>query len=60
MIDSDRYRGRANICAAHARSTNIEEVRELWLSLESSYRFLLRRAERIETESEAETGNVSA
>jgi hypothetical protein len=50
MSDIERYRDQAEFCAAHAASTHAKEIRDLWLSIEGNYRFLLRRVERIETE----------
>jgi hypothetical protein len=37
-------------CMAHGELPPSEEIRELWLLIAGSYRFLLEREERIETD----------
>jgi hypothetical protein len=51
MTEIEHYRNRLEHCADMARNAVNAEVRELWLTVESSYRFLLDRAERIARES---------
>lgn len=51
MTDKDRYGRAAVYCAEMAvKAANIE-IRQLWLAVERSYRFLLDRVDRIEAES---------
>jgi len=47
MTDIERYRVGADQCAAKATDVVTKEVREIWLTIERSYRFLLDREERI-------------
>ena len=50
MMDIERYRGGLNHCAKMAGAAITLEIRELWLSLERSYKFLVEREERITRE----------
>jgi hypothetical protein len=47
MTDIDRYRQGAEYSAQMVRKVNIYEIRQIWLLIERSYRFLLQREERI-------------
>ena len=47
MTDIDRYRQGAEYSAHKAREVELHEIRQIWLSIELSYRFLLQREERI-------------
>ena len=47
MTDIDRYRQGAEYSAHRAREVGIDEIRQIWLLIERSYRFLLQREERI-------------
>lgn len=53
MTDIERYRLQLDHCAKRAGEAATGEIRELWLTIESSYLFLLKRAERIALESRA-------
>jgi len=53
MTDIERYLSGQGHCAKMANEAVIAEIRELWLSIERSYRFLLDRAERMTRDSEA-------
>ena len=53
MTDIERYRGGLNRCAKMAGTALPHEIRELWLSLERSYAFLVEREERIRRESKS-------
>jgi hypothetical protein len=50
MTDQDRYSRAAVHCAEMALKASATEIREFWLTAERGYRFLLDRANRIETE----------
>jgi hypothetical protein len=47
--DQERYAHAVERCDARARATTTE-IRELWLSIAASYRFLRQREERLEAE----------
>lgn len=47
MTEIDRYRHGAEHCAYKAREIEIHEIRNIWLLVERSYRFLLEREERL-------------
>jgi hypothetical protein len=51
MTDIQRYRLQLEHCARMAGEAATGEIREVWLTVESNYRFLLERAERIALES---------
>jgi len=51
MRDIERYLSRQRYCATMANEAVTDEIRELWLSIEHSYRFLLDRAERMARDS---------
>jgi len=46
MTDIERYLSGQRHCAKMANEAVTAEIRELWLTIERSYRFLLDRAER--------------
>ena len=46
MTDMDRYREGAEYSAHRAREVSIDEIRQIWLLIERSYRFLVQREER--------------
>jgi hypothetical protein len=50
MTDTERYRTGLNLCAKMIIGAQSKEIRELWLTIERSYRFPLERAERIAKE----------
>jgi hypothetical protein len=41
------YRASMHSCLAKAELTNIEEIRALWRTVANSYRFLMKREERL-------------
>ena len=47
MTDIDRYREGAEYSAHRAREVGIDEIRQIWLLIERSYRFLVQREERV-------------
>jgi hypothetical protein len=47
MTDIDRYRQGAEYSAHRAREVGIDEIRQIWLLIERSYRFLVQREERV-------------
>jgi hypothetical protein len=51
MTDIERYHLQLDHCARMAGEVATGEIRAWWLTIESSYRFLLERAERIALES---------
>jgi hypothetical protein len=51
MTDIERYHLQLDHCAKRAGEAATGEIRELWLTIASTYRFLLERAERIALES---------
>ena len=51
MTDIERYHLQVDRCARMAGEAATGEIRALWLTIESSYRFLLMREERIALES---------
>ena len=53
MIEIERYKDHLNYCARMASEAATDEIRELWLTIERSYRFLLERAERLALETRA-------
>jgi len=53
MTDIERYLSGQHHCAKMANQAVTAEIRELWLSMERSYRFLLDRAERMAWDSQA-------
>ena len=46
MTDMDRYRQGAD-CSAMASAAETHEIRQTWITIERSYRFLIEREERI-------------
>ena len=50
MSDTEKYRAGARHSARMAGEVVTREVREIWLTVERSYRFLLEREERIDLE----------
>jgi hypothetical protein len=46
MTDIQRYHRGLDYCAKMAGACATDEIRELWLTMERSYQFLLERAER--------------
>jgi hypothetical protein len=51
MTDIERYHLSLDHCSRMAGEAATAEARELWLTIEANYRFLLERAERIALES---------
>jgi len=47
MTDIDRYRQGAEYSAHGAREVGIDKIRQIWLLIERSYRFLVQREERV-------------
>jgi hypothetical protein len=52
MTDIEKYRASTKRCAALASAAVTSEIRELWLTIEQTYRFLLDREERIERDNQ--------
>ena len=50
MTDIERYRAGMSQAARSAGEAVTREIREIWLTIERSYRFLLDREERIARE----------
>jgi hypothetical protein len=50
MTEIDRYRRGVQQSAGAACTASNKEIREIWLTIERSYRLLLDRAERIARE----------
>jgi len=50
MTDKDRHSRAAGRCAKAALRSSTIEIRQFWLAAERGYRFLVDRADRIETE----------
>ena len=56
MTDMDRHRQGAD-CSAMASAAETHEIRQTWITIERSYRFLIEREERIaRTKSDALAG----
>jgi hypothetical protein len=53
MTDIERYLSSQRHCAKMANQAVTAEIRELWLTVERSYQFLLDRAERMARDSQA-------
>jgi hypothetical protein len=53
------YRRHMHTCMANAERSRTKEIRELWQSIAGSYRFLLQREERIETETRLRDASVA-
>jgi hypothetical protein len=47
MTDIDRYRQGADHSADMASAAEINEIRQIWITIERSYRFLIDREERL-------------
>jgi len=47
MTDIDRYRQGADHSARMASAAEIGEIRQIWVTIERSYRFLIDREERL-------------
>ncbi|HEY7245358.1 MAG TPA: hypothetical protein VH678_15925 [Xanthobacteraceae bacterium] len=45
---TEDYRRRMRACTESAETSHSEEIKELWLTVAASYRFLMEREERIE------------
>jgi hypothetical protein len=59
MTDIDRYRDAADRCAKMAGEAVSYDLRNIWMTVERSYRFLLEREERIAgTPTQCETASV--
>jgi hypothetical protein len=58
MTDIQRYHRGLDHCAKMAGESATDEIRELWLTVKSSYQFLLERAERAAREERIALGRL--
>jgi hypothetical protein len=60
LTNIGRYSLGLNNCKTHAALSQHDEIRDLWLSIASSYAFLLKREKRLDAEAETEDALLKA